>query len=100
MEGCGFRDLYAEFQAKNVEILGVSFDPVEANARFADKFSFPYRLLCDTKREIGLAYGACDDVTAKNAARITYVIGPDGIIKEAITKVSAGSHPAELLARL
>ena len=78
----------------------MSFDSIEANARFAEKFSFPYPLLCDTNRDIGLAYGACDDRGTKNAARISYVIGPDGIIKEAIAKVSAGVHPAELLTSL
>ena len=37
MEGRGFRDHYAEFQAKNAEILGASFDTVADNAKFAKK---------------------------------------------------------------
>jgi thioredoxin-dependent peroxiredoxin len=83
-----------------VEILGVSFDTVPENAAFAKKFAFPYPLLCDTKRELGMAYGACDSPTAAAAARITCVIGPDGKILQVHPKVSPKSHPAELLASL
>jgi peroxiredoxin Q/BCP len=56
--------------------------------------------LCDTKREIGLAYGACDSLTAGFAARITYVIGPDGRVLQVHPQVSAKAHPAELLKTL
>jgi len=57
-------------------------------------------LLCDVNRAIGLAYGACDTVDAEYARRITYVIGPDGKIKQSHPKVAAGSHPKDLLAAL
>lgn len=45
-----------------------------------------------------MAYGACDTADAGFARRITYVIGPDGRIAQAHAKVSAGSHPKEILA--
>ena len=67
---------------------------------FAKKFEYPFPLLCDTRRDIGMAYGACDSPAAGLASRITYVIGPDGKIREAYPKVSARSHPAELLKTL
>ena len=47
-----------------------------------------------------MAYGACDSLTAGAASRITYVIGPDGKILQAHPKVSARTHPAELLKTL
>ena len=78
----------------------MSFDTVEENRAFAEKFNFPYRLLCDTEREIGMAYGACDSPTAQYAKRITYVIGPDGLIAQAIGQVNAREHPEELLGAL
>ena len=52
------------------------------------------------KREIGIAYGACDDPKAQYASRITYVIGPDGKIAQAHPKVSPKTHPREILASL
>ena len=78
-------------------ILGVSFDTIEANTAFAEKFGFPYRLLCDTERSIGMAYGACDGPGDANARRISYIIGPDGAVEHAFSKVDAKTHPAEVL---
>jgi peroxiredoxin Q/BCP len=78
----------------------VSFDTVEENLAFAQKFDFPFKLLCDTSREIGMAYGACDEPTAQYAKRITYVIDPEGRIGQAIEEVNAREHPAELLTTL
>ena len=78
-------------------ILGASFDSVQENAAFAKKFDFPYRLLCDTERRIGMAYGACDTPSAGTAKRISYVIGPDGLIQHAFPKVDAKKHPQDVL---
>ena len=80
-----------------MQILGVSFDSVEENAAFARKFDFAFPLLCDTEREIGLAYGACDDKSARSAKRISYLIGADGKLLRAYPKVNAAAHPEEVL---
>ncbi len=100
LEGCAFRDRSTMYAEKNAEIFGVSFDTVEENRAFAEKFDFPFRLLCDTEREIGMAYGACDSPDAQYAKRITYVIGEDGNIEQAIGEVKAAEHPESLLATL
>lgn len=76
----------------------MSFDTVEENAAFAEKFKFPYRLLCDTTRSIGMAYGACRTPEDESARRISYIIGPDGVITHVYPKVDARAHPAEVLA--
>ena len=78
----------------------MSFDTVEDNAAFARKFKFPYPLLCDTSRQIGMAYGACDAADAEYANRITYVIDPQGKIDQVYAKVNAAKHPEELLHKL
>ncbi len=44
-----------------------------------------------------MAYGACDSAEAKTAKRITYVIGPDGKIQKAYSKVSPAEHPEQVL---
>lgn len=78
-------------------VLGVSFDTVEDNAAFAKKFQFDYPLLCDTEREIGVAYGAADDASASSARRISYLIGKDGRVRKAYPKVAAAEHPDQVL---
>jgi peroxiredoxin Q/BCP len=98
VEGREFRDQAAAFAKKNVEILGISFDSVEKNRKFAEKFDFPYRLLCDTTREIGVAYHAADGTDARTPKRISYLIDPQGKIARAWAKVTPAAHPAEVLA--
>lgn len=83
-----------------MEILGASFDDVKANEAFARKFSYPFPLLCDTRREIGLAYGACDTPDAEYARRVSYLIGADGSIEKAWPKVTPSTHTQEVLASL
>jgi peroxiredoxin Q/BCP len=81
-------------------ILGASFDPVEANCAFAQKFHFPFKLVCDTTKEVGKAYGAYDASQADWPRRISYLIGPDRRVKKVYAKVSPKDHPAQVLADL
>ena len=78
----------------------MSFDDVNANARFAEKYDFPFPLLCDTGRKIGIAYGAADSPKDEYAKRIAYVIDENGRIAEAHAKVDARNYPKEQLKTL
>lgn len=78
----------------------MSFDSVEDNAKFADKFDFPFPLLCDTDRDIGLKYGAASSAKDEYARRIAYVIDENGKILEAHDKVDAKAYPREQLESL
>jgi thioredoxin-dependent peroxiredoxin len=75
----------------------VSFDSEDENRAFAEKSNFPFSLLCDTQRDIGVAYGACDDAKAEYAKRISFLIGPDGTIVKAYGSVAPAKHPEEVL---
>lgn len=97
VEGKGFRDRFADLGELDAVVLGVSFDPVEELTAFAEKFEFPYLLLSDTERTIGLAYGAADSKEAQHARRISYLIAPDGTIARAYGEVSPERHPAQVL---
>ena len=97
IESCGFREVLPQYQERGIEVLGCSFDTVAENAAFAKKFNLAFPLLCDVDREVGLAYGACDEPNAGYADRITYVIDEDGFIQHAFDKVDARTHPAKLL---
>jgi peroxiredoxin Q/BCP len=46
-EGQGFRDQYAEFQAANTQIFGVSRDSLKAHENFKAKQQFPFELISD-----------------------------------------------------
>jgi peroxiredoxin Q/BCP len=75
----------------------VSFDAVEENRRFAEKYGFPFPLLSDGDRRIGLAYEACTSPEDRSAQRITYVIGKTGEIEHAIATKDAGGQAQALL---
>jgi peroxiredoxin Q/BCP len=81
-------------------VFGVSFDNVADNAKFAAKFDFPFPLLCDTERAIGLAYGAATSAKDEYAKRIAYVIDENGRIAEAHAKVDPQTYPQEQLKTL
>ena len=100
VEGKGFSEDYEKFVDKNTVILGVSLDGVTDNKAFAEKFSFPFQLLCDVNREIALAYHAVQSVEDKYASRISYVIDENGKILEAIDKVDTQTHSSGLCSRM
>ena len=81
-------------------ILGASFDSVAENAAFAAKFDFPFQLLCDTQRDLGLAYGACTARDAEYARRISFLIDEQGDILRIYDPVKASEHPGQVLADL
>lgn len=100
MEGQGFRDDYRKFQGQNTVILGVSLDGEAGNKAFAEKYSFPYPLLCDVNREVALAYHAVSSADAQYASRISYVIDENGTILESIESVDTKTHSGDLCSRL
>jgi peroxiredoxin Q/BCP len=81
-------------------VLGASFDTAAENRRFAEEEDFPYPLLCDVDRRLGLAYKACASATDAYPRRITYVIGADGRIEQAITTKDPGAQATEILESL
>lgn len=100
IEGQAFRDQFKRFQDKDAVVFGVSLDSQTENKAFAEKFSFPFPLLCDVKREVSIAYKAVGGPDDKYAARISYVIDKDGKITEAIEKVDVKTHATDLCSRL
>lgn len=83
-----------------MKVFGVSFDSVEENKAFAEKHGFPFPLLSDTERRLGRAFHACDSESDPFASRFTYVVGPDGMIEQAIDTKDPGAQARELLASL
>ncbi len=79
-EACGFRDHYEELVADDVEVIGVSVDPVEKQRRFKDRYNLPYHLVADVTKEISRRYSGLGLLGRAN--RVTFLIGPDGTIKK------------------
>lgn len=104
-EACAFRDNSKKFTKANTEIVGVSPDASQAQARFKDKFDLPFTLLADTEHKAAEAYGVWKEKNMYGkkyfgVERTTFVIGADGTIKKIFPKVKVEGHAEEVLEAL
>ena len=94
-ETCGMRDMYADLESQDTEVIGVSVDSNESHEKFAAEYKVPFALVSDTNRELAKTYGATSflrDLLGKTA-RITYVIDKKGQIAGIFQgELSASKH--------
>jgi peroxiredoxin Q/BCP len=95
-EGDALRDKFAAFQARDVDILGVSFDAPTDNATFVREERFPFRLLSDRDRKLAVTVGAAADSIQPVARRISYLVGPGGKVVKAYPQVTPATHAQEV----
>lgn len=96
-QACSFRDAYADYQGKDVVVLGVSKDDEDSHQKFTQKYNLPFPLLADTDGSIIKAYDVDGGGYAK---RVTYVIDGDGKIIHIDSSVKTDSHAADILAAI
>ena len=101
-EGQGFRDHYAEFQAANTEVFGVSRDSLKSHENFKAKQGFPFELLSDKdealcqlfdviklKKLYGKEYMGVD--------RSTFLIDKNGVLRHEWRGVKVPGHVEAVL---
>lgn len=93
-EACHFRDLSAEFADIGAQLVGVSSDSVDRQAKFAGKNLLEMPLLSDPDREIAAAFGVRRPGPLFNR-RATFVIGADKIIVQATSSELNMEHHAD-----
>lgn len=101
-ESCSFRDNYQSLLAKGFEVIGVSTDDEKSHKKFEKKYSLPFTLIADTGKEIVEAYGVWVEKNMygkkyMGTARTTFIIGPDGIIKNIIAKVDTANSSQQVI---
>ena len=103
-EACEFRDAYPKFGAGTI-VLGISADTPEKQAKFKEKFSFPYPLLADVDHTVSEAYGVWKEKSMYGKQyfgieRTTFLIDKDGKIAKIFNKVKPAGHAEEVLRAL
>ncbi len=101
-QGIQFRDAYADFQASNTEIFGISRDSLKSHENFKAKFTFPFELLADTEEFACTLFGV---IKVKNMygkqvrgiERSTFIIDTNGILVKEWRGVKVDGHAAEVL---
>lgn len=104
-EACEFRDQHSQFARTDTVVLGISPDPVKAQAKFQAKFELPFALLADTDHTVAEAYGVWVEKSMygkkyMGVERTTFLVGTDGKIQKIWQKVKPAGHAAEVLAAL
>ncbi len=94
-EAQSFRDNYAEYQDKEMVVLGVSRDDEASHKLFKEKYGLPFTLLADIDGAITKAYDVDGGGYAK---RVTYVIDGTGKITYVDTSVKTDTHAKDILA--
>ena len=102
-EAVEFRSALEQFTLANTAIVGCSGDSVQDQAKFKAKYNLNFPLLADREFSVIEAYGARRMKTffgksPVGIVRMSFWIGPDGIIRKVWEKVTAKGHPAEVLA--
>ena len=96
-QACGVRDHRADYQGANAVVLGVSPDQVKAVGKFDQKYGLGFPLLADSDHEVAERYGVWVEKsrygrTYMGNERTTFVIDPDGNIKDVLHKVKPAEH--------
>jgi peroxiredoxin Q/BCP len=104
-EAVEFRSALEQFTLANTAIVGCSGDSVQDQAKFKTKYHLNFPLLADTNFSVIEAYGARRMKTffgksPLGIVRMSFWIGPDGIIRKVWEKVTAQGHAAEVLAAI
>ncbi|TDT44897.1 peroxiredoxin Q/BCP [Maribacter spongiicola] len=101
-EACNLRDNYKELQSEGYELLGVSADSEKSQAKFKEKYDFPFPLLADEDHNVLNAFGVWGlkkfmGREYEGIHRKTFVIEGDGVVVKVIDKVKTKDHAAQLL---
>ncbi len=97
LEARRFQQDLPKYTAKNTQILGVSADTVDSHAEFCDSEGLKFPLLADTNGEVSKVYGSWLGFLS---ARHTFIVDPNGVLRERFTGVNPAIHSTEVLARL
>jgi peroxiredoxin Q/BCP len=86
-------------------VLGVSPDPVAVIAAFDEKYGLGFPLLSDEDHSVAQAYGVWVEKqrygrTYMGNERTTFVIGPDGDLRQVLRSVKPAEHDELVLGSL
>ncbi|MFC8921356.1 thioredoxin-dependent thiol peroxidase [Cellulosimicrobium sp. NPDC057127] len=100
-QACDFRDSLASLQGAGYTVVGVSPDPVEKLAAFAEAEQLTFPLVSDVEKSALEAYGAWGEKknygrTVVGVIRSTVVVDPEGTVELAQYNVKATGHVAKL----
>ena len=97
-----FAAAYAQFQAMDVAVIGISKDSTPSHQRFAQKYELPFLLLSDPQLSAIQAYGVWQEKkmygkVSMGVVRTTFLIDQSGCIEKIMPKVKPDTNAQQLL---
>lgn len=97
-----FAAAYAQFQAMDVAVIGISKDSTASHQRFAQKYELPFLLLSDPQLSAIQAYGVWQEKkmygkVSMGVVRTTFLIDQSGRIEQIMPKVKPDTNAQQLL---
>jgi peroxiredoxin Q/BCP len=101
LEAHNFQRDLDKYAAANAAVVGVSVDTPESHKQFCTKEALNFKLLADTDKSVSTKYGTTMEYNGNTyAARNTFLIDPNGVIRKVYTKVKPAEHSEQVLADL
>jgi peroxiredoxin Q/BCP len=94
-EACAFRDIWTEYEAAGVMVIGVSTDDDASHRAFAEKHELTFPLIADTDEAWAKAFGV--KVSGGYAERVSFLIDGAGKVAKVYPGVDPGVHAREVL---
>jgi peroxiredoxin Q/BCP len=104
-ESCEFQASLPAFKTSKAAVLGISILDEKSKAKFANKHGLTFPLLADAEHEVAEKYGVWQQKSFMGRkfmgiVRTTYLIGPDGKVKERWDNVKVDGHVDAVAAAL
>jgi peroxiredoxin Q/BCP len=104
-QACGVRDHRLDYEEVDAVVLGVSPDPVKGTAAFDQKYELGFPLLADEQHQVAEEYGVWVKKSRygrdyMGMERTTFVIAPDGVVRDVFRRVKPAEHDELVLGAL
>lgn len=94
IEARGFESLHNDFLQAGAEVIGISADSIDDHQSFCESEGLSFPLLSDPDGTVSKSYGSW---MAPYSLRHTFLIDPDGILRERWVAVRPNGHAREVL---
>lgn len=97
IEACSVRDNMDQFKQFNCTVVGVSIDTPKSHAKFVEKFTLPFTLLADDRKDLVKNYGVWGEKEYMGreymgTIRTSFIIDPEGKIRRIYMEVRPKKH--------
>ncbi|MFL2507496.1 MAG: peroxiredoxin [Parasynechococcus sp.] len=94
LEARGFQTMHQSFRDAGAQVVGISADSVDDHTSFCDSEELSFPLLSDPDGTVSKAYGSW---MAPYSLRHTFLIDPNGVLRERWVAVRPNGHAKEVL---